>query len=221
MAKWSLARKVKNAIQRLSNRVAKFEQAGFKLPQYVYRMLAGDSVSTKRLNTIQSYDNKKLQSIAKYKTDEGEVITYEDLQHKKRSEASKKGWATRRRRELEESSEAIVQRISGDISIINLRMTHRNSAGLKHDIAMYLHKLLNDAYKTAKREGELDNLYESLQQTYSQLQYELEAIAGYYVISKGNAEAVAGHVGRAISIIGKSLGIDEDLAYDIAESMVL
>lgn len=221
MATWSLARKVKNAIQRLSNRVAKFEQEGFKLPQFVYNMLNGESVSTRRLNTINSYDNKKLRSIAKYKTDTGEVITYEELQHIKRSEAAKKGWATRRRREIEESAEEIMLRISADISNIRISMTHRNSIKTKGDISTYLHKLLNDAYKTAKRDGTLEDFYSSLQNNYSSLQYSIEAISGVFYISDSNADGVAGHFGNAISIIGKTLGISRDEAYDYAEMMLL
>lgn len=222
MARQKLATRIKRALRGLSNRVAKFEEEGFKLPSFIYRMLNADSVSSARLDRIQSYDDRKLKSLAKFKTDSGEVIDYDEYSRRKRSESAKKGWATRRRRRLEYSTDSIVRGLSAEI--IRIRLSGGVNAGTlqaKENIADYLSKLLSDAVKTANRDGELEDLYNYYVQNYSVMQDALDAIAGQHYIGQSNYKAVSMYFGRVISILGKPLGIDSDEAYDYAEATII
>lgn len=107
--KTGLQKAVGKALSKLRKTVNDLTKKGFIVPEYVDRMLNGKSVSTRRLQTLESYDRKKLINVSKFwDSSSQKVVTGERGSEILRETAARKSVATRRRNKAEREGGAVV-----------------------------------------------------------------------------------------------------------------
>lgn len=154
-----LQKAVGKALSKLRKTVNDLTKKGFIVPEYVDRMLNGKSVSTRRLQTLESYDRQKLINVSKFWDSSSQrAVTGERGAEILRETAARKSVATRRRNKAEREGGAVVSHYMHAIQALPMSRYFRvNKKWVSRDVSDYndaieevLISMLTDATKAGE-----------------------------------------------------------------------
>lgn len=162
-----LQKAVSKATSKLRKTVNDLAKKGFIIPEYIDRMLNAKTVSSRRLERLNSYDRSKLMSVSKYwDSSTQKVVSGARGQEILRETAAKKAVATRHRNNTVKQGGAIIAHYMSAIRSLPVSRYFRvKKKWLTADVSEYndaLEMTMVDMLNDARADGFLDTYIQYL-----------------------------------------------------------
>lgn len=202
--KTGLQKAVGKALSKLRKTVNDLTKKGFIVPEYVDRMLNGKSISTRRLQTIESYDRNKLINVSKFWDSSSQrAVTGARGAEILRETAARKSVATRRRNKAEREGGAVVSHYMHAIQALPMSRYFRvNKKWVSRDVSDYndaIEEALISTLTDATKDGEYSTYVQYLNRNIETFDSLIESLYALYSDDDAYSEAVNKIVGLITS----------------------
>ena len=206
-----LQKAVSKATSKLRKTVNDLAKKGFIIPEYIDRMLNGKTVSSRRLERLNSYDRSKLMSVSKYwDSSTQKVVSGARGQEIMREAAAKKAVETRRRNNTVKQGGAIIDHYMSAIRSLPVSRYFRvKKKWLTADVSEYndaLEMTMVDMLNDAKADGFFDTYIQYLNRVIDEFDSLIESL---YIPSM-DEESYSEAVNKLLTLItNNSMGDSE------------
>lgn len=206
-----LQKAVGKVLSKLRKTVNDLTKKGFIVPEYVDRMLNGKSVSTRRLQTLESYDRQKLINVSKFWDSSSQrAVTGARGAEILRETAARKSVATRRRNKAERDGGAVVSHYMHAIQSLPMSRYFRvNKKWVSRDVSDYndaIEEVLISMLTDATKAGEYSTYVQYLNRNIDGFDSLIEALYTPSMDEKDYAEVV----NQIVSLITNNSISDHD-----------